>query len=1126
MLDAHPVIYISSDEDEGPSAAGHFPHLQATPPATSPSTLLDLSRPDLVVQLPGVDETLAPQPGRKRRLEPLNAPPGRPHTLVGSPMVIDLSDEEAGTANAAGTAPDSVEDSIASVLQAHNSAFTSLGGETDPNPAPSDAFPVLSHSPSVVPENYNDNVWPSSRPADSPIPIEDEGDDDLMVLDAAEAARTGKFKPTTFSSAPAYAMPGSFTQHAPSLFNQPAPVLHIDENPQINQLRLALQTELQYAQRERSILVDKLNSLKSKRSQEVYRLELLHKEILKKQKAEQTLGMNTSDSLVKSQLGIEIRNDLQTMRNIHAVIARYNEEVKKLDDSMQVNSRRINTIVPLLTGHHQQNFQATNSYAAYNPKPIANGFAHNVYASREDVDLQNLLDNIQADEESEEGMELTPPELSISLLKHQRIGLSWLLRMENSQSKGGILADDMGLGKTVQAIALIVAHKSADSDCKTTLVVGPVSLLRQWGAEIESKIKRSAKLKVAVYHGADKKKLSTFRAMNKFDVVMTSYGTLSSEYKKHYSSAMEEARVTKDQNLIPDEHEGGEDYVSPFYASESTFYRIILDEAQNIKNKLSITSKAVSRVKSTYRFCLSGTPMQNSVDELYPILRFLRIRPYDDQARFNKDISVPLKSKSLQYDTADKAQSMNKLRAVLRAILLRRTKDSLIDGKPLLSLPEKHILEDYVVMDEEESSYYKNLEAGIQTKARKLLTEMKKGTSSSILTLLLRLRQACLHRFLVEIGLINKAAKEAHPSLTPANWKSMYKHVVKYNDTTVERIKSDLHRGNVERKEDLVANSDVKDDPDDETMFTCPICFDVLGYESIVLFAGCGHMICDHCVETFFERFEVGDEGKRGKRVASCFSCSKNIKESELIDYNIFHKIHHENYTHERISDHYSVYNAKGEMTNPQKIQHLIRGSDGFTASAKIEKAIELMNEISEKHPGEKIILFSQFTGFLDIMKLVLDKKKIEFLRYDGSMTIDAKNNTIKDFYQGNKMLLMLSLRAGNVGLTLTCASHVIIMDPFWNPFVEEQAMDRAYRIGQQRQVYVHRILIEGTIERRIMDLQVKKKEIINSALDEKGMQGVSRLGRRELGFLFGLNSLEDDNPSKNLGQVPFDPLG
>ena len=131
--------------------------------------------------------------------------------------------------------------------------------------------------------------------------------------------------------------------------------------------------------------------------------------------------------------------------------------------------------------------------------------------------------------------------------------------------------------------------------------------------------------------------------------------------------------------------------------------------------------------------------------------------------------------------------------------------------------------------------------------------------------------------------------------------------------------------------------------------------------------------------------------------------------------------------------------------------------------------------ELFSKNPGEKVIVFSQFTSLFDLMALVLQNQHIEFLRYDGTMSMDVKNNVIKEFYQSSKNVLLLSLRAGNAGLTLTCANHVFIMDPFWNPFVEEQAMGRAHRIGQTREVFVHRVLIAGTVENRIMELQELK---------------------------------------------------
>lgn len=118
--------------------------------------------------------------------------------------------------------------------------------------------------------------------------------------------------------------------------------------------------------------------------------------------------------------------------------------------------------------------------------------------------------------------------------------------------------------------------------------------------------------------------------------------------------------------------------------------------------------------------------------------------------------------------------------------------------------------------------------------------------------------------------------------------------------------------------------------------------------------------------------------------------------------------------------------------------------------------------------------------------------------------------------------ILLVSLKAGNSGLNLIAASQVIMLDPFWNPYIEvlalwyyfwgiyslltgcqEQAIDRAHRIGQQKPVRVHRIIVENTVEDRILALQEKKRELIEAALDENASKSISRLGVRELGFLF-----------------------
>jgi SNF2 family DNA or RNA helicase len=119
-------------------------------------------------------------------------------------------------------------------------------------------------------------------------------------------------------------------------------------------------------------------------------------------------------------------------------------------------------------------------------------------------------------------------------------------------------------------------------------------------------------------------------------------------------------------------------------------------------------------------------------------------------------------------------------------------------------------------------------------------------------------------------------------------------------------------------------------------------------------------------------------------------------------------------------------------------------------------------------------------------------------------MNLKERNAAVTAFTNDPACKIMLvSLKAGNSGLNLVAASHVIMFDPFWNPYIEDQAVDRAHRIGQVREVFVHRLLIENTVEDRIVTLQDQKRELISGALDEGGTMNVSRLDARELAYLF-----------------------
>lgn len=156
---------------------------------------------------------------------------------------------------------------------------------------------------------------------------------------------------------------------------------------------------------------------------------------------------------------------------------------------------------------------------------------------------------------------------------------------------------------------------------------------------------------------------------------------------------------------------------------------------------------------------------------------------------------------------------------------------------------------------------------------------------------------------------------------------------------------------------------------------------------------------------------------------------------------------------------------------------------------------------------GEKVLIFSQWTSLLDLLEIPIDNAGFGYRRYDGSMSPDMRGEAVDDFKDPSKdvRIMLVSLKAGNAGLNLNVASQVIILDPFWNPYIEEQAIDRAHRIGQQNEVTVHRVLIAETVEDRIIALQDQKRALISEALDEKSGHNIARLGVQELAYLFGV---------------------
>jgi SNF2 family DNA or RNA helicase len=169
-------------------------------------------------------------------------------------------------------------------------------------------------------------------------------------------------------------------------------------------------------------------------------------------------------------------------------------------------------------------------------------------------------------------------------------------------------------------------------------------------------------------------------------------------------------------------------------------------------------------------------------------------------------------------------------------------------------------------------------------------------------------------------------------------------------------------------------------------------------------------------------------------------------------------------------------------------------------ASSKMQRLVELVEELRSE--GHRALIFSQFTSHLALAREALDAAGITQLYLDGSTTVRARRELIERFQGGDGDVFLISLKAGGTGINLTAADYVIHLDPWWNPAVEDQATDRAHRIGQTRPVTVYRLLSRGTVEEKILAMHGDKRALVAGVLD--GTSAAAKHTTRDLMALVG----------------------
>ena len=177
----------------------------------------------------------------------------------------------------------------------------------------------------------------------------------------------------------------------------------------------------------------------------------------------------------------------------------------------------------------------------------------------------------------------------------------------------------------------------------------------------------------------------------------------------------------------------------------------------------------------------------------------------------------------------------------------------------------------------------------------------------------------------------------------------------------------------------------------------------------------------------------------------------------------------------------------------------MINAELGCDSSAKLDILLPSISEVVEE--GHKVLVFSQFTSFLAIVRERLERENITYEYLDGR----TRNRAAKvERFQTDPAcpVFLISLKAGGLGLNLTAAEYVYLLDPWWNPAVEAQAIDRSHRIGQTQHVFAYRLICRGTVEEKILELQQKKRDLADAILSADNRGVIQSLTREDIEFL------------------------
>ncbi|KAI3319185.1 hypothetical protein HD806DRAFT_548754 [Xylariaceae sp. AK1471] len=579
--------------------------------------------------------------------------------------------------------------------------------------------------------------------------------------------------------------------------------------------------------------------------------------------------------------------------------------------------------------------------------------------------------------------------------------------------RGGILADEMGLGKTLSCLAFICYYidelsllpsPQLNSMPRPSLIVTPKSTLYGWQQQLERHI-RPGGIRSFLYHGPKRQDIAN--ELHEFDVVLTTYDTLRSDWKAQ----------------------------GPLY--EFTWARIIVDEAHKIRNHSSDIFDATCQIRAHYRWCMTGTPIQNSIEDFGSLLAFIGVPPFVTRDQFRFWISSPIHS--------NLPRSLQRLRKLVRATCLRRTK-AVPHLSAALKLTQKTERVETVDLAPEEREIYeffkrrsflliqKNPDSESKTSLKRSgRMRRRKGVAATnstsqntsrksagnIIVLISVLRMICNHGE----ALLPKTVLEAwrNRDAGPISW-------------------SMLQTASAAERRCCVCNQEINRYEEKS--------------EADVIELSCKeHVACEACIACTEDT------------IPACPKCSRV----------------------EVVSTSSTLHNNAVPAYAPSsKVLALLRN---------VLSALQT-NIARGADPPIKSVIFSQWTGMLDMIYSALNpqllSRGLSSVRIDGRSTLQHRRDALDKFNLDKSCVIMLAtIGAVSEGIDLSIASETHIVEPHWNPMVEAQAVDRVHRIGQTRDVKITRYCAKESVEEYIRWVQARKLRLISQSLGSERGSGV-----------------------------------